>query len=114
MYSGIRTADRPANETPLSVWLHSKGMSHYALAQQMKVDPRSVYFWASNKALPTLLYAILIERATEGGVPIVAWEGTELARLKLRTMGMDWEGWEERRAEERARNGPRRKERYRG
>jgi hypothetical protein len=69
----------------------------------MKVDPRSIYYWASNKALPSLLYAILIERATEGGVPIVSWEGTELAKLKLRTMGFDWDAWNSRRAEERTR-----------
>lgn len=109
MYTGVLPHARPSNDTPLSVWLESKGMSHYALARELKADPKSVYLWASNRRLPSLLYAILIERVTEGGVPIVAWEGTTLARMTLRQMGMDWEGWMDRKREEKVRNEPRRR-----
>lgn len=109
MYTGVAPWRKPPNVTPLSLWLKAKGMSHYALARELKADPKSVYLWAANKRLPSLLYAMMIERVTEGGVPMVAWEGTALAKLTLRRMGFDWSGWFERKREEKARNEPRRR-----
>jgi transcriptional regulator with XRE-family HTH domain len=86
-------------DTPLSIWLKAKGVSAYSLARKLKCDPKTVILWANNQTLPTLLYAMLLERETEGGVPMVSWEGTELAKLTLRKQGFDWGNFDESRLE---------------
>lgn len=78
---------RPGAETPLSVWLRTRGITQYQFAKVIGCSPKAVEWWASNRSMPGLVYAFKIERATQGGVPISSWLGTELGRLMWRGSG---------------------------
>lgn len=56
-------------------------MSQREFARQVGCDYKMARYWANGQAVPTLVYAFKIERATEGGVPVASWLGTELAKL---------------------------------
>lgn len=71
---------RPHHETILELWLKSHGISKNKFARTLGCNGRMVDYWCAGRALPGLIYAFLIERATEGGVPAETWLGTELGK----------------------------------
>ncbi len=71
---------RPKYTTPLSEWLADHRKSKSWLATQVRSSIQSIENLAFGRALPTLITAFQIERATKGGVPAVSWLGTELGR----------------------------------
>jgi DNA-binding transcriptional regulator YdaS (Cro superfamily) len=92
------------SDTPLSAWLEAHDVSQFELAQKLGCDPKMVNLWATGRSEIGLIYAFMLERATGGGVPVAAWLGTELFKLRMRRLGVDWEGLtQQRRAAERRR-----------
>lgn len=63
-------------------WLGAQELSHSAFARRLGASLKMVEYWANGQALPGLVYAFRIERATKGGVPVSSWLGTELGRLQ--------------------------------
>lgn len=84
---------RPDRDTPLAAWCRATGTSTYKLARQVKADPAAVANWARGRNLPSLGYAIILEMATNGGVPIKSWAGTELFKLWMNNCRFDWDNW---------------------
>lgn len=57
-------------------------MTVWAFAQLIGANPKTVYYWMYGQVIPELVYAYKIEMATEGGVSMVSWLGTELAKMQ--------------------------------
>lgn len=61
-------------------WLKSHGVSKNKFAKIIGSSPRMVDWWCDGRSLPGLIYAFIIERATEGGVAVEMWLGTEIGK----------------------------------
>lgn len=93
IYGKIPANKRPIQLTLLSMWLKSRGISRDAFARKVGCNDKMVDYWCEGRCIPTLPYAFAIEKATEGGVPVPSWLGTEVGRAQ----------W--KRIEEKAQNG---------
>jgi hypothetical protein len=109
LYGGKEPNKRPKCETPLGVWIESTGTSRFSLAKQLGCDPKMVQRWTDGRALPGLVYAIELERVTQGGVLVYSWAGTELYKMIRNNNGVDWDVLIEQRRAEQRRNAPRRR-----
>ena len=104
VYGRTPAHKRPKGDTPLSIWLERTGTTKFTLAKALGCDPKMVGRWADGRALPGLVYAILLERVTQGGVLVYSWEATDLFRLAKNNNGVDWETLNAQRKAERKRN----------
>jgi len=82
---------RPVCETPLGVWLKQHGYTTYWLAKRALLSHTQAGRMVRGQLFPTLIQAIRIEKATQGGVPCVSWLGTEIGRLAWNITGFDWD-----------------------
>lgn len=71
---------RPSQPTILSLWLKSHGISRDKFARQVGCSGKNVDFWCDGKTIPTLHFAFMIEKETEGGVPAETWLGTDIGK----------------------------------
>lgn len=77
MRSFART-QRPPQETALSLWLRSRGLTYAQAADLIGCTPEILAMWARGQTIPSLVYAFKVERATQGGVPVASWLGTDI------------------------------------
>ncbi len=59
---------------PLGTYLEAHGLSQGAFARRLGVKSGVVCRWVSGQRVPTVHYALAIERETGGAVPVSAWE----------------------------------------
>lgn len=103
IYSRVFTKNPPKEETLLGAWLKARDISMYEFARRLSVDPKTIYSWCHGQSIPDLIRAFRIDKETEGAVPPASWLGTELGRIRWNEITFDWNGWHEKKAEERAR-----------
>ena len=73
---------RVGEETIFFKWIKMKNKTYEQVAELTGTSARSVKYWASGQALPSLLSAFRIEQITQGKVPVASWLGTALAKAK--------------------------------
>lgn len=61
-------------------WLKSHNVSKNKFCRMIGCAPRMVDWWCSGRSVPGLIYAFIIEKATEGGVSVEMWLGTEIGK----------------------------------
>lgn len=83
-------------ETPLAAWMRREAVSPYEVARRTGISYKQICQYRDGRALPSLVSAFKIERATNGAVSPVLWLGTPLGRhhWEKRT---DWDKWQETR-----------------
>lgn len=108
-HRGLKQSEVPATETLLAAWLKAHKRTAYSIAQMCQCDPTSMTRIVLGKQLPGLILAFRIEQATEGGVPVASWLGTELGRIRWNMPGRNWDRLQQQRQD--AHNTWRRKKR---
>ncbi len=83
-------------ETPLAAWARRTGISMYEVTRRTGISYKQVCQYRDGRALPSLVSAFKLERATEGAVAPVLWLGTPLGR-HMWDRHSDWEKWQETR-----------------
>ena len=63
-------------------YLLSRGEKQYAFAARAGVSNGALSDWISGKHMPSVYSAYLIERATDGAVPIASWARVDGRRQK--------------------------------
>ncbi len=79
-YFGLAANKRPRSKTLLDLWLKKRGISHNAFSRQVGCNEKLVDFWCDGQVIPSLHYALMVEKVTEGGVSAVTWLGSPLGR----------------------------------
>lgn len=69
--------------TILDDWRVSKGWSLEKLSQKLGITLVTVKRWCRGQTVPSLQLAFWIEYATKGGVPVVSWMSTRLAKSEF-------------------------------
>ena len=85
-YPNGRVDLRPVEETQLSRWLEARGITLYTFHKRVGICYKSLQWWARGQMIPTLVHAARIEQATSGGVPIVSWLATSMAKEHYRIL----------------------------
>lgn len=65
-----------ADETKLSRWLDSAGMTRYELADHLKIGRAHADKICRGERRPSLELAIAIEKLTRGAIPASSWLST--------------------------------------
>jgi transcriptional regulator with XRE-family HTH domain len=76
----VPTNGPAVEETSLSRWLHSTGLSAREVAREVGVDVATVTHWAGGRVLPSLPGAFRLEQVSRGKVQATSWLGTILGR----------------------------------
>lgn len=71
---------RPQQHTTLHLWCKSHSISRDKFARLIGCSHKNVDYWCDGRTTPTLHFAFMIEKITEGGVPVETWLGTDLGR----------------------------------
>ncbi len=79
IYSG-HASKRPQEPTMLGLWLKSHGISKNQFARMCGCTGKMVDMWCSGQVIPSLIFAFVIEKCTEGGVGAEAWLGTQYGK----------------------------------
>lgn len=82
IYGKLPANKRPISRTLLHFYLQQHAISRSAFARKMGCNPNMVDYWCDGRCVPSLLYAFMIEKVTEGGVPAAAWLGTDVGRMQ--------------------------------
>lgn len=70
-HDGVVSKSRRRNR--LGSWLKAEGRQQQWLAAKINVHPTLVSKWVCGDRLPNLTYAVALEEATGGAVPIEVW-----------------------------------------
>lgn len=73
--------------TPIWKWLERSNLSMKEFARVIGVTRRSLYWWATGKQLPGVIYALRIAMVTNNGVPVECWLETEKGREVWKMLG---------------------------
>lgn len=77
----MRTA-KGGCETPLRAWCEATDTTPFAVSKGLGVAHSAVWKWYKGLTLPSLVLAAKLEEWTDGGVLLVAWLGTDLAKAQ--------------------------------
>lgn len=79
IYNG-HASKRPAEDTIFALWLKAHGISKNKAAKLIGCSGRMIELWCQGRCLPGLLYAMMIEKVTQGGVSMEMWAGTSIGK----------------------------------
>lgn len=74
----------PRRQTALWVWFEGGRGRQAWLARKLHYSVDSMRNWSRGRGCPDLEQAFLIERLTEGAVPVVSWLDPERMKLLIR------------------------------
>lgn len=79
---GMESQSIPYERTRLDEWLHARDISRRRFAKFIGVHVDTVTRWCYGSSMPTLVGAFVIEKATNGSIPVEYWLGTILGRAE--------------------------------
>lgn len=86
---GTAARFKERHPTDLLKWMEKNGVTNWELGKHLGCGPMAVEYWKWNQAIPTLVYAIKLERATRGAVTVESWVNTPYGRLQYAKTA-DW------------------------
>lgn len=78
--ANLHTSRRPSCETLLDQWMSKEGWSTQAFAATLGIDRKRLEYMRAGKALPTLVWAFKIEKATGGKVAASSWLASDIGQ----------------------------------
>jgi hypothetical protein len=80
LYGNLPAHKRPKRYTLLHYWLKENSVARTSFARQVGCNACMVNYWADGRCVPSLPYAFMIEKITEGAVSAATWLGTEVGK----------------------------------